>query len=159
MTITLYYVGRAGIPVGGSIPQIPYVRGLDPDDPQALREAVLESIRSAEFPDRPSRNDVVFTWESEAQAERWRSEGVTELGKPIGFEAIYVVAPALDAKTFRGDYGWLSLTARDLDELGHRARSYWSGATRAGNSAWEVLVSGALVVEAIRGVGDTARAT
>lgn len=146
--MSLYHVGRAGVRVGSVVGTAGYVDRLSVDDDQNLREALLESIRAAEFPDLPSRNAVVYAWEARSQAQRWHADGVAA-GKPEDYEVIYVVEPAEDARVFRGDYGWLALTARSLDELETRARNYWSGVERTGTSAWEFLVRGDLIVEAI----------
>ena len=141
----LYHVGRVGVALGGEVGTTRYVDRLPVDDDQNLRESTFEAVRQAEFARLPSRNRVVFAWEELSMARRWLADGI-QAGKPEGYESIYIVSPPEGATTFRGDYGWLALSFASLDELEVRARSYWSGLERTGNSAWEVLVEGPLTV-------------
>jgi len=147
-TTELYHVGRSGHLPGSVVAPTRYVERLAVDDSQVAREAMLEMIRASDFPHLPSRNDVVFTWADIADARIWLQEGVT-IGKRPGDQAIYVVAPLEGADTFRGDYGWLALTERSLDELEDRAWSYWAGDQRPGHNRWEVLVRGGARIERV----------
>jgi hypothetical protein len=142
----LYDVSRSGAARGSSIGRRGYVGRLPVDDPQGLRESILEEVRASTFPHLPSRNESVFAWQDRAMAARWLEEH--EIGTTAHEHVVYLVEPSAGALTFRGDYGWLALTYSSLDELRERAHRYWSALQRPVYSAWEVLIQGELIVKA-----------
>ncbi len=105
--------------------------------PATILEMALEWVRVAEFPDRPSRAQCLFTWESEEVARAYH--------RTRRQASLYEVLPVGGARLFRADYT-LGNTFREhdtLEKLAERARRYWRGEPEG---QVEVLVEGPLVI-------------
>ena len=84
------------------------------------KERIWERIRKAEFPDRPTRFNALFLFESKEFAEKGKNEW-------FGNESRRAVRVKLtvDARRFKGDAKWLdNVNANNTED---NARQYWTG--------------------------------
>jgi hypothetical protein len=140
----LYSVARRGrYQIGETYEMGAFVDHLHNDDPQLLREEILESVRAEEFPEHPSRLDAFFAWKAIAAADQWLSEY-----EDPTTHCIYVICPVPESILFEGDFGWLTLNAASLEEWEDRSFRYWSGESRFAEAKWEVVVGGPIAVVA-----------
>jgi hypothetical protein len=138
----LYTVARIGrYETGQAYEHGDFAEHLGDEDPQLLREHILEGVRADEFPDRPSRSNAFFAWKSIADARRWLKERAD-----LSAHGIYVIRPGPDSVVFEGDFGWLALTAASIEEWDARSFGYWSGEARFAEARWEVVIAGPITV-------------
>ena len=120
------------------------ILGFGPNHLQFFREYMLEQIRKAEFPERPSRLSVVFIYESFELSQRVRRS-------PIADEITYRVTPVnADTLVCRLDMDWLTHQLEHCHSFECAeaiARKYWKGERAFPGSTTEMLVSGPVVIE------------
>lgn len=99
-------------------------------------EDLLEGIRAAEFPERPSRFSVAFAY-----------EGVPRDHPPDMGNHVNLVRRERNALAFRADMSWVGSSGLDPSsvEAATRARQYWSGSATP-QPQWEWLIEGPLEV-------------
>ena len=103
------------------------------DDPEDLWdvscELIFELVRTADFPDRPSRFQSVFGFETIAAVDRFADRFVDEP----------VTVWEVDAeRSFVADMHLVD--AEDFADGVYRARQYWRGETRRPDPLWEALL-------------------
>ncbi len=98
------------------------------------KEKTWERIRKTEFPDRPTRFNALFLFESKELAENAATEW-------FGDERRLLVRVRLisDSRRFRADATWLDNVSADNAE--DRARHYWEG-EMTNNPRPEIIVCG-----------------
>jgi len=91
-----------------------------------LKEAILERIRRAEFPDRPSRLKSIFVCPSKS--------GIVSFQGMVGDRPhLYLCSIAVHSSLFEADMTYVGLTnplapiKKQLEYLIERARLYWQG--------------------------------
>ena len=103
--------------------------------PGVLSELVWEVVRLREFPDRPSRLDCMFFWQTESEARNWLSFRTWP-------SALYEVEVIEHRASFLTDMNRMELSSEVVAALGmmDQARRYWAGT--AGAKMTEVLLEG-----------------
>jgi len=94
-------------------------------------DVLLEYVRRAHFPRRPSRFQSVFATDSLESAQKFRQE------RGQANQAIWEVR---SEKYFPADEDWLSLGTSVL-AFSYSAHRYWSGEPRGPQPSWEFLLS------------------
>ncbi len=118
------------------------ILGVGPSHPAFYREYLLERIRQAGFPDKPSRMQAVFAFATFGFARDWtRPQAVPE----------YVYAVRLtepDGPQHRGDMSWVDMLPqfRSFEAVDRCVRRYWSGDDRDPQQI-EIVASCDLIVE------------
>ncbi len=97
---------------------------------EPILELLLEVVRRAYFPEKPSRFSALFAWGTLAEAEAFRSQHGAGRGN------IYVVEAG---SAFRADMSWVALGGTNAAAL-WLAMKYWRGEASA-DPAWELLIS------------------
>ena len=103
--------------------------------PGVLSELVWEVVRLREFPDRPSRLDCMFFWQTESEARNWLSFRTWP-------SALYEVEVIEHRASFLTDINRMELSSEVVTVAGmmDQARTYWTGT--AGWDRSEVLLEG-----------------
>ena len=116
------------------------VQGVD-----VLGELVWEVVRLREFPDRPSRLDCTFFWQTEPVARDW-------LAIRTWPSTLYEVEVIEHRASFLTDINQLQFSSEDgtVSGMMDQARTYWAGT--AGSKMMEVLLEGR--VRVIRRLSD-----
>ena len=98
-------------------------------------DLVWEVVRLREFPDRPSRLDCMFFWQTESDARNW-------LALRTWPSALYEVEVIEHRASFLADMHGLEFSSevRTVSAIMDQARTYWAGT--AGSSSTEVLLKG-----------------
>ncbi|MBR0649228.1 DUF2441 domain-containing protein [Roseomonas terrae] len=107
------------------------------------RELLWESVRAAEFPDRPSRQRGM--WLTDATSlEIWKRRLAFDQLTPTRIVEVSATGLALetDAMLLLGE-------SESLGETERKARAYWSGGSGAPGGEPETLFSGTMVVTGI----------
>lgn len=100
--------------------------------------ALVEAVRQAEFPNRPSHRESTFAMTDPADAKDFRAT-----------DALYLVIadPTVMRRGFRGDMGWDDvLHDRELPIERHvdAVRAYWRSEPAPRDSHWELVLPGSL---------------
>ncbi len=105
------------------------------EGPVLLGELVLEVVRLREFPDRPSRLDCMFFWQTESEARNWLSFRTWP-------SALYEVEVIEHRASFLTDMNRMEYSSEVVTVSGmmDQARRYWAGT--AGAKMTEVLLEG-----------------
>ena len=103
--------------------------------PGVLSELVWEVVRLREFPDRPSRLDCMFFWQTESEARNWLSFRTWP-------SALYEVEVIEHRASFLTDINRMEYSSEVVTVSGmmDQARRYWAGT--AGAKMTEVLLEG-----------------
>ena len=103
--------------------------------PGVVSELVWEVVRLREFPDRPSRLDCMFFWQTESEARNWLSFRTWP-------SALYEVEVIEHRASLLTDMNRMELSSEVVAALGmmDQARRYWAGT--AGAKMTEVLLEG-----------------
>ena len=103
--------------------------------PGVLSELVWEVVRLREFPDRPSRLDCMFSWQTESEARHWLSFRTWP-------SALYEVEVIEHRASFLTDLNRLELSPEVVTVTGmmDQGRKYWAGTP--GSNSGEVLLEG-----------------
>ena len=103
--------------------------------PGVLSELVWEIVRLREFPDRPSRLNCMFFWQTESAARNWLSFRTWP-------SALYEVEVIEHRASFLTDLNRMELSSQVVTVAGmmDQARIYWAGT--AGWDGSEVLLEG-----------------
>ena len=103
--------------------------------PGVLSELVWEIVRLGEFPDRPSRLDCIFLWQTESVARDW-------LAIRTWPSTLYEVEVIEHRASFLTDPNRTELSSEVVTVAGmmDQARTYWTGT--AGSHSSEVLLEG-----------------
>ena len=103
--------------------------------PGVLSELVWEVVRLGEFPDRPSRLDCIFLWQTESVARDW-------LAIRTWPSTLYEVEVIEHRASFLTDPNRTELSSEVVTVAGmmDQARTYWTGT--AGWDGSEVLLEG-----------------
>lgn len=104
-------------------------------------EVIFEAARIARFPDRPSRFQSIFGFETLGDAHTFVDEVV---------DSGYTVWEVTADRFFKADMNLVD--ASDYARGLHRARYYWRGETFLDDPLWEVLL--VPPVEVVRAVDD-----
>ena len=113
--------------------------------PGVLSELVWEVVRLGEFPDRPSRLNCMFFWQTESAARNWLSFRTWP-------SALYEVEVIEHRASFLTDLNRMELSSQVVTVAGmmDQARIYWAGT--AGWDGSEVLLEGR--VRVVRWLSD-----
>ena len=103
--------------------------------PGVVSELVWEVVRLREFPDRPSRLNCMFFWQTESEARNWLSFRTWP-------SALYEVEVIEHRASLLTDMNRMELSSEVVAALGmmDQARTYWTGT--AGSHSSEVLLEG-----------------
>ena len=91
-----------------------------------VNDLILELVRRADSPDKPSRYETFFAWNDEATARRFAQKYNT---------SSYKIFEVCGEPKFCADMLWTKL-GFSAAEAWHNARQYWAGAPRE-NQLWE----------------------
>ncbi|MFQ5658472.1 MAG: hypothetical protein ACE5G5_13095 [Candidatus Methylomirabilales bacterium] len=117
------------------------VLGIGPTHGRFFCEYLFEKVRALEFPNRPSRMEAAFAFESADFATNWRRGNAPEY-----VYAVHLADP--NSLVHRGDMSWTDLIYRyrTFQGMEECARRYWRGEVRDQNQI-ELVVAGDLIVE------------
>ena len=109
----------------------------------ALRELALEEIRTAEFPEYPSRLACLYVSEDLERARHW-GNFFASLGRPTW----HIVKLSIDGPVFRGDATKCFRGTKNKEENLRLARLYWENAPRLDGEEeiLEILAAGKITV-------------
>lgn len=116
--------------------------GFGPNHVCFYREYLLEKIRLADTPEKPSRMKAVFAFEDCEYAMNWDRKAPLQ-------EYVYAVRLSdPECSIHRGDMAWIDsmVQCRSFDAVEGYARKYWSGDERDPKSM-EVIAPCDLIVE------------
>lgn len=110
---------------------------------RAVRESICEWVRTAFFPDRPSRFRCLFVCQSTEEVYKWK-----ENFESNGRKVLQVVELSSDGAVFTGDASLLpDVNGDSFDRKIEQAKRYWSG--ELGGEMTETLLGGRIRVERI----------